>query len=117
MDGIRQQLFIDYMYYLHETDRFYATKARYAEHVLGFLESASSVDRRGFMAFKREHSLEMANDYSCGTAICDFLNFCGKGYNRKKKSKVKTLEKLSVVSDKNKEQLNVAVCGWRMQNM
>lgn len=75
MDGIRQQLFIDYMYYLHETDRFYATKARYAEHVLGFLESASSVDRRGFMAFKREHSLEMANDYSCGTAICDFLNF------------------------------------------
>lgn len=106
MDGIRQQLFIDYMHYLHETDRFYATKARYAKHVLGFLESASSVDRRGFMAFKREHSLEMANDYSCGTAICDFLNFCGKGYNRKKKSKVKTLEKLSVVSDKNKEQLN-----------
>lgn len=106
MDGIRQQLFIDYMYYLNETDRFYATKARYAKHVLGFLESASSVDRRGFMAFKREHSLEMANDYSCGTAICDFLNFCGKGYNRKKKSKVKTLEKLCVVSDKNKEQLN-----------
>lgn len=106
MDGIRQQLFIDYMYYLNETDRFYATKARYAKHVLDFLESASSVDRRGFMAFKRDHSLEMANDYSCGTAICDFLNFCGKGYNRKKKSKVKTLEKLSVVSDKNKEQLN-----------
>lgn len=106
MDGIRQQLFIEYMYYLNETDRFYATKARYAKHVLDFLESASSVDRRGFMAFKREHSLEMANDYSCGTAICDFLNFCGKGYNRKKKSKVKTLEKLSVVSDKNKEQLN-----------
>lgn len=43
MDGIRQQLFIDYMYYLNETDRFYATKARYAKHVLGFLESASSV--------------------------------------------------------------------------
>lgn len=56
MDGIRQQLFIDYMYYLNETDRFYATKARYAKHVLDFLESASSVDRRGFMAFKREHS-------------------------------------------------------------
>ena len=34
MDGIRQQLFIDYMYYLHETDRFDATKARYAKHVL-----------------------------------------------------------------------------------
>lgn len=106
MDGIRQQLFIDYMYYLNETDRFYATKARYAKHVLDFLESASSVDRRGFMAFKREHSLEMANDYSCGTAICDFLNFCGKGYKRKKKAKVKTLEKLCVVSDKNTEQLN-----------
>ena len=39
MDGIRQQLFIDYMNYLHETDRIYATKAQ----VLGFLESASSV--------------------------------------------------------------------------
>lgn len=115
MDGIRQQLFIDYMYYLNETDRFYATKARYAKHVLCFLESASSVDRRGFMAFKREHSLEMANDYSCGTAICDFLNFCGKGYNRKKKSKVKTLEKLSVVSDKNKEQLN-GFMAWLDEN-
>lgn len=115
MDGIRQQLFIDYMYYLNEADRFYATKARYAKHVLGFLESASSVDRRGFMAFKREHSLEMANDYSCGTAICDFLNFCGKGYNRKKKSKVKTLEKLSVVSDKNKEQLN-GFMAWLDEN-
>lgn len=115
MDGIRQQLFIDYMYYLNETGRFYATKARYAKHVLGFLESASSVDRRGFMAFKRDHSLEMANDYSCGTAICDFLNFCGKGYNRKKKSKVKTLEKLSVVSDKNKEQLN-GFMAWLDEN-
>lgn len=115
MDGIRQQLFIDYMYYLNETDRFYATKARYAKHVLDFLESASSVDRRGFMAFKRDHSLEMANDYSCGTAICDFLNFCGKGYNRKKKSKVKTLEKLSVVSDKNKEQLN-GFMAWLDEN-
>lgn len=115
MDGIRQQLFIDYMNYLHETDRFYATKARYAKHVLGFLESASSVDRRGFMAFKRDHSLEMANDYSCGTAICDSLNFCGKGYNRKKKSKVKTLEKLSVVSDKNKEQLN-GFMAWLDEN-
>lgn len=48
MDGIRQQLFIDYMYYLHETDRFYATKARYDKHVLGFLESASSVDACGW---------------------------------------------------------------------
>lgn len=42
MDGSRQQLFIGYMHYLHETDRFDATKARYAKHVLGFLESASS---------------------------------------------------------------------------
>lgn len=115
MDGIRQQLFIDYMYYLNETDRFDATKARYAKHVLGFLESASSVDRRGFMAFKRKHSLEMANDYSCGTAICDFLNFCGKGYKRKKKAKVKTLEKLSVVSEKNKEQLN-GFMAWLDEN-
>lgn len=115
MDGSRQQLFIGYMHYLHETDRFDATKARYAKHVLGFLESASSVDRRGFMAFKREHSLEMANDYSCGTAICDFLNFCGKGYNRKKKAKVKTLEKLSVVSEKNKEQLN-GFMAWLDEN-
>ena len=64
MDGIRQQLFIDYMYYLNETDRFYATKARYAKHVLDFLESASSVDRRGFMAFKREHSLKLVTRHN-----------------------------------------------------
>ena len=48
MDSSRQQLFINYMHFLNETDRFDATKARYAKHVLGFLESASSVDRRGF---------------------------------------------------------------------
>lgn len=36
MDGIRQQLFIDYMYYLNETDRFYSTKARYKYTPHGF---------------------------------------------------------------------------------
>ena len=43
MDGIRQQLFFGYMHYLHETDRFDATKARYAKHVLGLYSTYHKV--------------------------------------------------------------------------
>lgn len=53
MDGIRQQLFIDYMYYLNETDRFYATKARYVKEAgkTGILAMGKygKITSRGFL--------------------------------------------------------------------
>ena len=40
-------------------------------------------------------------------ALCEFLDFCGVGYSRtKKKSEIKSLEKLSAISEKNRKLMN-----------
>lgn len=105
MDSCRQQILINYISYLYTTGKSYEYIGRYIKYVTGFLESADSITRRGYLTYKRENADMIARHPLMCEAICCLLSFLKIGFQRKEKS-VKPLEKLSVISDKNRALLN-----------
>lgn len=105
MDSCRQQILINYISYLYTTGKSYEYIGRYIKYVTGFLESADSITRRGYLTYKRENADMIARHPLMCEAICCLLSFLKIGFQRKEKS-VKPLEKLSVISDKNRVLLN-----------
>ncbi len=70
-----------------------------------FLEMTKEVNRRGYLNYKRENADVMVRHSLMCSAICDLLSYLNIGYGKREKA-VKPLEKLDVISDKNKKQLN-----------
>lgn len=105
MDSCRQQILINYISYLYTTGKSYEYLGRYIKYVTGFLESANSITRRGYLTYKRENADMIARHPLMCEAICGLLSFLKIGFQRKEKS-VKPLEKLSAISDKNRALLN-----------
>lgn len=63
------------------------------------------VNRRGYLNYKRENADVMVRHSLMCSAICDLLSFLNIGYGKREKT-VKPLEKLDVISEKNKKQLH-----------
>lgn len=105
MNNDRQKILTDYISYLYTTGRTYDTVGKYIKHVTDFLEMAKEVSRRGYLNYKRENADVMVRHSLMCSAICDLLSYLNIGYGKREKA-VKPLEKLDVISDKNKKQLN-----------
>lgn len=105
MNSDRQKILTDYISYLFTTRRTYNTIGQYIKYVTDFLERTEDVNRRGYLVYKRENADVMVRHSLMCSAICDLLSFLNIGYGRRDKT-VKPLEKLDVISDKNKKQLN-----------
>lgn len=74
-----------------------------------FLNDAPSLDRRGYAKYKHEHAEDLIGKKSLRTeAILDFLAYLGKGYQRSehKQKRAAPLEKLSTLSERNRQKLN-----------
>ena len=105
MNSDRQKILTDYISYIYTTGRTYDTVGKYIKHVTDFLEMAKEVNRRGYLNYKRENADVMVRHSLMCSAICDLLSYLHIGYGKREKA-VKPLEKLDVISDKNKKQLN-----------
>lgn len=105
MNNDRQKILTDYISYLYTTSRTYDTIGKYIKYVTDFLESAEEVNRRGYLAYKRENANIGARYPLMSEAICDLLFHLKIGYNRREK-KIKTLERLDTISEKNRKLLN-----------
>ena len=105
MNNDRQKILTDYISYIYTTGRTYDTVGKYIKHVTDFLEMAKEVNRRGYLNYKRENADVMVRHSLMCSAICDLLSYLNIGYGKREKA-VKPLEKLDVISDKNKKQLN-----------
>jgi len=105
MNNDRQKILTDYISYLYTTGRTYDTVGKYIKHVTDFLEMTKEVNRRGYLNYKRENADVMVRHSLMCSAICDLLSYLNIGYGKREKA-VKPLEKLDVISDKNKKQLN-----------
>lgn len=105
MNSDRQKILTDYISYIYTTGRTYDTVGKYIKHVTDFLEMAKEVNRRGYLNYKRENADVMVRHSLMCSAICDLLSYLNIGYGKREKA-VKPLEKLDVISDKNKKQLN-----------
>lgn len=105
MNSDRQKILTDYISYLYTTRRTYDTIGKYIKYVTDFLESAEDVNRRSYLAYKRENANIGARYPLMSEAICDLLHHLKIGYNRREQ-KIKTLERLDAISEKNRKLLN-----------
>ena len=74
MNSDRQKILTDYISYLYTTRRTYDTIGKYIKYVTDFLESAEDVNRRSYLAYKRENANIGARYPLMSEAICDLLH-------------------------------------------
>lgn len=105
MNSDRQNILANYIFHLYTTNRTYDTIGKYIKYVTDFLEVTKEVSRRGYLNYKRENADVMVRHSLMCSAICDLLSYLKIGYGRREKT-VKPLERLDVISEKNKKLLN-----------
>lgn len=100
-------LLIDYFSYLRKSFHTYEVIGRKIMNIYDFVNNNYPVSVNGYKDYQREH---LSKDLSIPFQVVrqdllDFLNFNRTGYNRpgRKNKKVRTLEKLSCIADKNRE--------------
>lgn len=72
-----------------------------------FLENAKTLNKRGYNRLKREHAYELTIDKTLRSGVLLFLNYLGVGYGKRcSDQNVQTFEKLSVISEKNRQLMN-----------
>lgn len=110
MDNYRKELFLKYISYLCEKPGgMYQYTGMYIKCVRVFLEEADSISRGGYHRFRKSHASMLIDYPFMEKAVCDLLDCLHLGYSRysKRKSKEeKPLEKLSVISEKNRKTMN-----------
>ena len=84
---------------------------RRCKAVILFLEKADSISYRGWKKFSKQYQADILKAEHFSDDVFDFLNWCGAGRKKNIKveessSDVKPLEKLSVISEKNKQDVN-----------
>lgn len=114
MDDNRKNILTEYLSYLYSTNKSYDTIGRYIKYTTDFLENTDSLNRRGYLAYKRKNADVLSRYPVMCDAVCDLLSFLGVGY-RKKEKEVKPLEKLSTISSKNRSSLNDFII-WLTEN-
>lgn len=104
----KQNIFNNYLDYLYtSTGRQYERIDRYIRIVKLFMDSGLPLSKAGYKRYMHDNSIRVINEPLTKEALCDFLDFMGIGFKRRKTNKeVKTLEKLSVISEKNMGLLN-----------
>ena len=105
MDDKRKQILVDYISYLYTTGKNYDSIGKYIKYVTDFLESAEEINRRGYLKYKHKNADAMVRHSFMCAAVCDLLSYLKIGYGRREKA-VKPLEKLEVISEKNKKLLH-----------
>ena len=105
MDDKRKQILVDYISYLYTTGRSYDSIGKYIKYVTDFLENSEEINRRGYYKYKHKNADAMVRHSFMCEAVCDLLSYLKIGYGRREKP-VKPLEKLEVISEKNKKLLN-----------
>ena len=103
----REQILSAYITYIYDTGRSYDHIGRAIKAVRDFLNEAEDVSRRSYNHYKKQHAMLLYTEPYRAESLCEFLSWKGIGYGRKRRDKeVKPLEKLSVISEKNRKMVN-----------
>ena len=107
MEEEKKQLFDRYLEWIYSSGKSYGYIGRCIKIVKKYLESEYPVSRIGYRRYMREHASNLIEEPLTKNALCELLNFTGTGYSSKKKqSEIKSLEKLSVISERNQKLMN-----------
>lgn len=107
MDADRQYMLSEYIATLYRRHLTYDKCGKYIMYVAAFLEKSESISRSGWLKYRKSNIVDVSDNHiaAMSEAICDFLSFRGIGYKTYSR-KLRPLQKLSKVSDRNKCLLN-----------
>ena len=116
MNEERLIIFNDYIKQLYGKGKLYDCIGKHIKHVQHFLENCESITKKGYNGYKKVYACLFV-DSSVAISICDFLDYRGVGYGRRKKKTedIKPLEKVSVISKRNNELMNSFIL-WLQEN-
>lgn len=114
MNDKREKMLLGYINTLYESNQNYSTIGRKIKYVSEFLENVEELNKRGYLRYKKENVEKMSCSIGMSDAILDFMAYIGVGHCRRQK-KIKPLEKLSAISEKNKKLCNDFL-NWILEN-
>lgn len=102
----KEDIFFQYSEYILTSGKSFRLKTEFLRHVQSYINSTSEYNKRTYKDFINSHLTDRLYDNHQKEAILDFLTFIGVGFRKKSIKKVKPLEKLETINDKNKIQIN-----------
>ena len=107
MNQERLVVYNDYIRHLYTRAIPYEYVGKYIKYVGDFLDKSEHISKRGYNSYKKKYMSELL-DATASQAICDFLAWRGVGFRsvKHKIDEVKPLEKLNILSEKNKLLIN-----------
>lgn len=107
MEEDKKEIFDKYINWIYTSGKSYEYIGRYIKSVKQYLESSYPVNRIGYRKYMKEKASIIIEEPLTKNALLDLLDFIGIGYShKKKKSEIKSLEKLSSISEKNRKLMN-----------
>lgn len=107
MEEDKKEIFDKYINWIYTSGKSYEYIGRYIKSVKQYLESQYPVSKTGYRKYLKEKAFIIIEEPLTKNALLDLLDFIGIGYShKKKKSEIKSLEKLSVISEKNRKLMN-----------
>ena len=108
MDSLlnKNELYFRYSEYILTSEKSFRLKTEYLRNVQSYINSYSEYNKKTYKEFINNHLTDRLYDRYQKEAILDFLAFIGVGFRKKSIKKEKPLEKLEVISEKNKQQIN-----------
>lgn len=102
----KKDIFFKYSEYILTSDKTFRLKTEYLRHVQSYINSTSEYNKKTYKEYINNHLSDRLYDRYQKESILDFLSFMGVGFRKKNIKKEKPLEKLEVISEKNKLQIN-----------
>ena len=108
MDSLlnKNELYFRYSEYILTSEKSFRLKTEYLRNVQSYINSYSEYNKKTYKEFINNHLTDRLYDRYQKEAILDFLAFIGVGFRKKSIKKENPLEKLEVISEKNKQQIN-----------
>ena len=101
----RKKMWMEYSVYLSTLHASYDVGYR-LHAAYFFLTKAVTINKYGYRAFLAMHAETLARNPKLKEGVLDFLSYFGIGYGGKKERKIRSLEKLSAISELNQKKVN-----------
>ncbi len=102
----KKDLFYRYSEHILTSGKSFRIQSAYLRNVQSYINSASEYNKKTYRDFVNNHLTDRLYDKYQKEAVLDFLAFIGVGFRKKCHKQEKSLERLEVISEKNRIQIN-----------
>ena len=102
----KKDIFFRYSEHILLSGKSFRIQSAYLRNVQSYINSTSEYNKKTYREFINNHLTDRLYDKYQKEAVLDFLSFIGVGFRKKVNKQEKPLEKLEVISEKNRIHIN-----------